>query len=1086
VADRSRRLLPRPLLEHRLDAALTHRLTTLTAAPGYGKSVLLERWGSAVGAVTHRLVPEDRQLLHLVERVTAALRLRAPGLSAEHSAVLAAPLGPDGAADPGSRAAALAGTLSAALQDALRRHLVLILEDVDVLGPDDPGTRFLDALLRSAPHRLHLVTASRTPVPVPVERLRQRDQIVELTATDLTLDLDETRTWAATLADEHAVGLAEEVLDRTGGWPIAAAATLEQLAAIAPGDRRSWLARSDPMPVVEGLVLRAYEEQPEEVRELLRAGTVTPTLTEKLADELGLPGDALDELHRRGSLLDADVGTPTTYRLTPAARQAIERRHGLSPQEAERLTEHAAGFYATHGETGHALRCLLSGGGDDALARLLHDHRDALEGPATADVVLLAIESLPDERATSPPLRRLAGIAHQARGDWERARTVLSEVAETDAFDAGVAWRLGLNLHLRGELGAALDVYERGAAASRPPADAAICAAWAASARWLRGERDACARQADDAMTRATALDDPRALAAAHMVMAMLAALDGDRRANDAHYLRAIEHAERAGDMLQLIRIRSNRASHHLEEGSFQDALAELEVARRLADLTGFTPFGALTLSNRAEALVGVGRLEEAAVDAADAVAAWRSLGSRLAVYGLEKQARIQRLRGDTTGAVATYREAIAESEAIEDLQGLVPNLAALAELVVDEDPDEAWELARRAVGHGDGMGHVAAHLAATHVAIETGRTGEAHRHLEIAAAAAEQRRDRPGLARAAHLRARLTGELRHADEACDRWEELGDLVQAASAELTRARLAGGQEAGATAERVRVRLHAIGCRAFDDRIHALLSHAGPERGQRLVLHTLGGFRVLRDGVPVPRTAWQSRKARDLVKLLASRRGRPVPREWLVEHLWPDADPTTAGKRLNVMASTVRGVLDPDRQWPSDHVLVTDGDALCLDLRHVELDVDRFLTEVDTAARLDREGSHDAALDCWRRAERRYTGEFCEDDPYAEWPVGIREEARAAYAQVVARLADEASHAGRDDEAVRLWLRLLERDAYDERAHLALVAALVAADRHGDARRRYQTYVGRIRELGVEPAPFPDDGRRGPATHLNST
>jgi DNA-binding SARP family transcriptional activator/tetratricopeptide (TPR) repeat protein len=652
-------------------------------------------------------------------------------------------------------------------------------------------------------------------------------------------------------------------------------------------------------------------------------------------------------------------------------------------------------------------------------------------------------------------------------------------VAETEAFDAGVAWRLGLNLHLRGELDAALEVYERGAAAPRPHADATICAAWAASAHWLRGERDACARRADEAMTRATALDDPRALAAAHMVMAMLAALDGDRRANDAHYLRAIEHAERAGDMLQLIRIRSNRASHHLEEGAFEDALAELEVARRLADLTGFTPFGALTLSNRAEALVGVGRLEEAAVDAADAVAAWRSLGSRLAVYGLEKQARIQQLRGDTAGAMATYRAAIAESEAIEDLQGLVPNLAALAELLVAEDPEEAWELAQRAVGHGDGMGHVAAHLAATQVAIGTDRTREARRHLETAAEAAERRRDRPGLARVAHLRARLTGQVRHADEACRRWEDLGDLVQAAGAELTRAELRGGPEAGATAERVRGRLHAIGCHAFDGRIHALLAGSGPERERRLEVHTLGGFRVLRDGVPVPRTAWQSRKARDLIKLLASRRGRPVPREWLVEHLWPDADPATAGKRLNVMASTVRGVLDPDRQWASDHVLVTDGDALHLDLRHVELDVDRFLAEVDAAARLDREGDHHAALDCWRSAERRYTGEFCEDEPYAEWPVGIREQARAAYAQVVARLAGDASRAGRDDEAVRLWLRLLERDPYDERAHLALVTALVAADRNGDARRRYLTYVDRIRELGVEPAPFPDALRGGP-------
>jgi DNA-binding SARP family transcriptional activator len=1072
VARRQHVQLPRPDLEHRLDAALTHRLTTLTAAPGYGKTALLERWGGAVGAVTHRLVPEDRQLLHLVERVTGALRLRAPGLSTELSDALAAPLGPDGGGDPDSRATALAGTLSAALNDALRRHLVLILDDVDVLRPGDPATRFLDALLRSAPHRLHLVTASREPVPMPLQRLREQGQVVELTAADLTLDADEVRAWAGELVDAHAAGLAEEVVAHTGGWPIATVAILRRLATIAPDDRAAWISRSGPVPVVEELVLERYESQEPEVRELLRAGTLAPALTEELADDLGLPGHALAELHRQGSLLDADVGAPETYRLTPSARQAIERHHGLGHEEAELVAERAAKFYAAHGDTDRALRTLLAAGGDEALVQLLTDRRADLEGPGTADVVLLAIESLPDEQATSPPLRRLAGIAHQARGEWEQARQVLTEVAATDAFDAGVAWRLGLNLHLRGELEQALAVYERGAATPHPAPDAAICAAWAASARWLRGERDACADQADEAMARATELDDSRALAAAHMVMAMLAALDGDRRANDAHYLRAIEHAERAGDMLQLIRIRSNRASHHLEEGSFADALAELEVARRLADLTGFTPFGALTLSNRAEALVGIGRLEEAAVDATDAVAAWRSLGSRLVVYGLEERARIQTLRGDVAGAMATYREAIAESEAIDDLQGLVPNLAKLAELVVDDDPEEARMLVERAVGHGDGMGFVPAQLAATHVALATGRTADAHRHLEEATRAAEQRRDRPGLARAAGLRARLTGELRHADEACRRWEDIGDLIQIAGAELTRAELRGPDEAAATAETIRARLHAIGCRAFDDRLHALLARTEPTEGPPLAIVTLGAFRVLRGGVPVPRTAWQSRKARELVKLLASRRGRPVSREWLMEQLWPETEPATAGKRLNVMASTVRGILDPERQWGSDHVLVADGDALHLDLRHVELDVDRFLTEVDTAARLDRDGSHDAALSCWRAAERRYGGEFCEDELYSEWPVGTREEARAAYAEVVARLARDASEHGRDDEAVRLWLRLLERDPYEERAHLALVTALVAAGRHGDARRRYLTYVGRVRELGIEPAPFP--------------
>jgi LuxR family transcriptional regulator, maltose regulon positive regulatory protein len=58
--------------------------------------------------------------------------------------------------------------------------------------------------------------------------------------------------------------------------------------------------------------------------------------------------------------------------------------------------------------------------------------------------------------------------------------------------------------------------------------------------------------------------------------------------------------------------------------------------------------------------------------------------------------------------------------------------------------------------------------------------------------------------------------------------------------------------------------------------------------------------------------------------------------------------------------------------------------------------------------------------------------------------------------------------------------VLERDAYDEEAHLGLVATLAAACRHGEARRRYRIYGQKMDELGVEPTPFPSASRPTPA------
>jgi len=87
-------------------------------------------------------------------------------------------------------------------------------------------------------------------------------------------------------------------------------------------------------------------------------------------------------------------------------------------------------------------------------------------------------------------------------------------------------------------------------------------------------------------------------------------------------------------------------------------------------------------------------------------------------------------------------------------------------------------------------------------------------------------------------------------------------------------------------------------------------------------------------------------------------------------------------------------------------------------------------------------------------------------------VALREQARAAYIRVTRALAAAAARHGDHQDAVALLLRVLERDPYDEQAHLGLVSALEAAGRHGEARRAYAVYSGRMAELGVKASVFP--------------
>ncbi|MGE5828242.1 MAG: BTAD domain-containing putative transcriptional regulator [Micromonosporaceae bacterium] len=65
----------------------------------------------------------------------------------------------------------------------------------------------------------------------------------------------------------------------------------------------------------------------------------------------------------------------------------------------------------------------------------------------------------------------------------------------------------------------------------------------------------------------------------------------------------------------------------------------------------------------------------------------------------------------------------------------------------------------------------------------------------------------------------------------------------------------------------------------------------------------------------------------------------------------------------------------------------------------------------------------------------------------------------------------ARRRGDADTAIAGLLAILERDPYDEDAHRALVATLVGAGRHGEARRAHARYCEAMRTIGVAP---PDD------------
>ncbi|MGH3922864.1 MAG: AfsR/SARP family transcriptional regulator, partial [Pseudonocardiaceae bacterium] len=180
-------------------------------------------------------------------------------------------------------------------------------------------------------------------------------------------------------------------------------------------------------------------------------------------------------------------------------------------------------------------------------------------------------------------------------------------------------------------------------------------------------------------------------------------------------------------------------------------------------------------------------------------------------------------------------------------------------------------------------------------------------------------------------------------------------------------------------------------------------------------------------------------------------------------------PAVASNRLAVLLATVRDVLQPHREGESP--LVTTGGAVSLNRAQASVDVEDFLTRATAALDADRAKEPNATT-LLAAAVAAHTGNFLEEDPYQEWADGLAEEVRATHIALLRALSARLRDAGDTDAVVRYTLHLLEQDRYDEQAHLNLVEVLFDAGRLGEARRRYQSYVGRMREIEIRPSPLP--------------
>jgi LuxR family transcriptional regulator, maltose regulon positive regulatory protein len=345
------------------------RMTTVSAPPGSGKTVLLRSWiaeaGLAERAAWISAGPGERDPQRFWLVAVAALRQTAPG------SALVQPL----TAAPDLDGWAIVERLLKDLAP-LAEPAWLVIDDMHELGPD--ALRQLELLIMRAPDEFRFVLATRHDVRLGLHRLRLEGELAEIREPDLRFSLGEARE----LFDAAGVELAEPALEllveRTEGW--AAGLRLAALSLAGHPDPEGFAAgfSGSERTVAEYLLAEVLDRQAESVRRLLLRTSILDRVNGELADLLtGHEGGerVLQDLEQAGAFVVSLDPARTWFRYHQmfGGLLQLELRR-TAPGEVTALHRAASGWFAGHGYPVEAIRHAQGAQDWGLAARLLTGH----------------------------------------------------------------------------------------------------------------------------------------------------------------------------------------------------------------------------------------------------------------------------------------------------------------------------------------------------------------------------------------------------------------------------------------------------------------------------------------------------------------------------------------------------------------------------------------------------------------------------------------------------------------------------------------------------------------------------------------
>jgi LuxR family transcriptional regulator, maltose regulon positive regulatory protein len=609
-------LVPRARLVALLVAARDAKLALIHAPVGSGKTTLLAEWHAAPEEerpfAWFSLDPRDNDPVRFLEGVIAALRTVEPRTGEQALVDLAGP-------------ATLTDVVLPSLVNdvaALSRRLVLVLDDYHVIS----NPRIHEAvtfLLDHQPDTLQLAVATRSEPPLPLGRLRVRQELVDVRASELRFTDDEAAALLnRTLGFELDAADIARLQDRTEGW--AAGLRLAALSLSGRQDAREFILSfaGDDRPVVDYLGFEVLDGQPEQVREFLLATSILDRLCGGLCDHVTDGADSatrLDDLERAGLLLVALDTKREWYRYHHLFAELL--RHELArirPELVPRLHRRASAWYRDAGAVAEAIHHAIAGDDVTGASELITQHWYAYLQRGRIETVAGWLEALGDDvvaTQSSLCLTKAWIAVNTGRLDEVALWIEAAERAGADepVLESGVASLEEIHCYMEGDVERAVQAGRRSVDRGETPWRPVGCPVLGIALFW-----------------------------------------SGRPGPAGAELETAADTASAAGNHLAVIHASGGLAAIHAEAGDLGAADAVAESALRLADERGLAEHWATTMARvvHGRALEQRGRIA-AAGDAIDrgVELSQRGVATVEIAYARLAQAEARQLRGDPDGA---------------------------------------------------------------------------------------------------------------------------------------------------------------------------------------------------------------------------------------------------------------------------------------------------------------------------------------------------------------------------------------------------------------------------------------------------